>query len=304
MWQVAKGAKKNKVGRHTKQPIVISTIPTASFANIAIDHVGRLITSTFGNSYILTIMCVLTKYAIAIPVPDLSADTTARNLVEKVFLIYGYPEIITSDNHKTFQSELLKNISKILKINHVFTSPYTPKSNAVERWHSTLHNMVRAFVSDEPMQWENKLQFVVSAYNNSVNTVTLKSPYELVFGKNMALPSSITNNSLRSYTYDDYAHEMRENLKLGWKIAREKLIARKEKNKKYYDEKNKTQNLELEVGDLVLMRDNQRKTKYSPMYTGPYEIIELTGKNSVKLRRRGKNKTFRAHKDQLKRFSE
>lgn len=182
---------KSKITRHTKQPILISSTPTASFSNIAIDHVGKIITSAQGNSYILTVLCVLTKYAIAIPVPDTGAEAAARALVEKVFLIYGYPEIITSDNHKTFESGLFKNINKLLKIHHVFTSPFTPKSNTVERFHSTLGNMLRAFVSEDQIQWETKLPYIVSAYNCSVNTTTNKSPFELVFGKIMALPFSI-----------------------------------------------------------------------------------------------------------------
>lgn len=37
---------KNKVIKHTKQPIQISDTPSTSFQHIAIDHVGRLTTTT------------------------------------------------------------------------------------------------------------------------------------------------------------------------------------------------------------------------------------------------------------------
>lgn len=286
---------KVKITQHTRQPMMISSTPVASFANIAIDHVGKLSQSVQGNEYILTCMCVLTKFAIAMPVPDNGAESTARNLVEKVFLIFGYPEMITSDNHKTFQSNLLKEIRKILKIQHVFTSPYTPKSNTVERFHASLHNMLRSFIADQPAQWENKLQFVVSSYNSCVNSVTGVSPFELVFGKTMQLPHTITRAFTPSYNYDSYAHEMRENLQYGWKLAREKLINRKEQNKEYFDKRNKTKNLELKIGDLVLMKNMERKTKYDMLYTGPYEVTEISGPNSVRLKN-NKNKYFRVHK--------
>lgn len=75
--------------------------------------------------------------------------------------------------------------------------------------------MLRACLDENPAQWEEKLPYVVSAYNNSVNSVTLKSPYELVFGKTMALPLSVTGYQTKSYNYDDYAHHLRENLALG-----------------------------------------------------------------------------------------
>lgn len=291
---------KSKITRHTKQPIIISTTPTTSFSNIAIDHVGKIVASAQGNSYILTVLCVLTKYAVAIPVPDTGAEAAAHALVEKVFLIYGYPETITSDNHKTFESGLFKSINKLLKIHHVFTSPFTPKSNTVERFHSTLGNMIRAFVSENPLQWESKLPYIVSAYNYSVNTVTGKSPFELIFGKNMPLPFSVKEKQASSYNYDDYANELKENLIYGWNLAREKLMDRKNKNKEYFDNKNNTEDLPLKIGDNVLMKNTNKKTKYDQLYVGPYEIIEITGPNTVKLKR--KNKIVRAHKDHLKRF--
>lgn len=291
---------KSKITRHTKQPIIISSTPTTSFAHIAIDHVGKIITSAQGNSYILTVICILTKYAIAIPVPDTGAEAAARALVEKVFLIYGYPEKITSDNHKTFESGLFKNINKLLKIHHVFTSPFTPKSNTVERFHSTLGNMLRAFVSNDQLQWETKLPYVVSAYNCSINTTTNRSPFELVFGKNMALPFSIRDKQVSSYNYDDFATELRENLKFSWNFAREKLKERKNKNKEYFDSKNNTANLALKIGEYVLMRNTNKKSKYDQLYVGPYEIVEISGPNTVKLKR--KKKIIRAHKDQLKLF--
>lgn len=291
---------KSKITRHTKQPIIISSTPTTSFENIAIDHVGKLLTSAQGNSYILTVLCVLTKYAIAIPVPDTGAEAAAHALVEKVFLIYGYPEQMTSDNHKTFESGLFKSINKLLKIHHVFTSPFTPKSNTVERFHRTLSGMLRSFVDENPSQWETKLPYVISAYNNTVSTATSVSPYELVFGKNMALPFPVTGKTISSYNYDDYAKNVKENLKYGWKLAREKIEQRKNKNKEYFDRKNNTRDLILKIGDKVLMKNTNRKTKYDSLYVGPYEIVEITGQNTVKLKRN--NKIIRAHKDQLKEF--
>lgn len=182
----------------------------------------------------------------------------------------------------------------------MFTSPYTPKSNTVERFHSTLDNMLRAFVSENPLQWETKLPYVVSAYNASTSTATMHSPYELVFGKSMAFPSSVTGKTTPSYNYDDFANELKENLSYSWKLARENLLQRKNANKKYFDNKNSTSDLKLQIGDKVLMRNTKRKTKYDSLYVGPYEVVEITGPNTVKRKR--KNKTVRAHKDQLKAF--
>lgn len=48
------------------------------------------------------------------------------------------------------------------------------------------------------------------------------------------------------------------------------------------------------------MKNMYRKTKFDQKYLGPYEVVELTGPNTVKLK--NKNKIIRCHKDHLKLF--
>lgn len=288
---------KNKIYRHNKQPLIITSVPIVCFDTIFMDHVGKINPVINNNAYILTIICDLSKYAIAIAVPDNGAETTAKNLVEKVFLKFGFPSKIVSDNHKSFTGETLKKISKILKINQVFTSPFTPSSNVVERFHKTLNTYFRTFIGQNPNRWPDMLDFATWAYNNTVHSSTNFSPFELVYGRNMELPRSITR-ATPSYTYDNYADELKNNLAVSWQIATENLIRRKNQNKKYYDQVHKATDLDLQVGDDVFMLKTNREHKFDEVYEGPYKIIEITGPNSVKIKRRGK--IIRAHKNKLK----
>lgn len=194
---------KNKITRHTHQPLVISSVPLTCFATLFIDHVGPINPiNQHGNLYILTCICDLSEYAITIPVPDTTAETTARNLVEKIFLIFGFPEKIISDNFTSFTSETLKEICKLLKIKQVFCSPYHPQSNVVERYHRTLGNYLRTFISETPMSWQEALPFATSSYKQMVHISTNYSPFELVFGRVMQPPSTI----IRNYTPSPIIH--------------------------------------------------------------------------------------------------
>lgn len=293
---------RSKITRHTKQPLVITSIPLICFETIFIDHVGKINPPVDGNAYILTIICDLSKFAIAIAVPDNGAETTARNLVEKVFIKYGFPSKIVSDNHKSFTGETMKQISKILKINQIFTSPYTPSSNVVERFHRTLANYIRAFVHKNPNRWPNILDYAVWAYNNTTHTGTNYSPFELVYGRNMSLPSTIAK-ATPAYTYDNYADELKINLKTSWNLARENLHKRKESNKKTYDELHHTKNLELQVGDAILVRKQVKGHKFENEYDGPFKITEITGPNSIKAKNE-KGKIIRTHKNKIKKLSD
>lgn len=161
---------KNKITRHTHQPLMISSVPLSCFASLYIDHVGPINpVNQFGNAYILTCICDLSKFAMAIPVPDTTAETTARNLVEKIFLVYGFPEKMISDNFSSFTGETLREICKLLKIHQIFCSPYHPQSNVVERYHRTLGNYLRTFISKNPISWQEALCYATSSYNQSVH---------------------------------------------------------------------------------------------------------------------------------------
>lgn len=50
------------------------------------------------------------------------------------------------------------------------------------------------------------------------------------------------------------------------------------------------------------MKNTNKKSKFDENYVGPYEVVELTGENTIKIKRRGK--TVRAHKDHIKKFRE
>lgn len=292
---------KSKITRHTRQPMVISSIPLSCFATIFIDHVGPILPPTpRSHSYILTIMDDLSKYAIAIAVPNTSADITARHLVEDVFLKYGWPSKIVSDNFSSFTGETMKQITKLLKINQVFCSPYHPASNAVERFHKTLGNMLKTFTSDHPDKWDVLLPYVTFSYNITIHTSTDFSPNELLFGRQIELPTSITKGNSPSYTYENYADELRQNLKISWQIAKENLLKKKENNKELYDQRKKTKNIELNIGDMVYVLKHKKNHKFDTPYEGPYPVVKLTGENTIMIKKN--NKLVRVHKDFVKKY--
>lgn len=142
------------------------------------------------------------------------------------------------------------------------------------------------------------LDFATWAYNNTVHTSTNYSPFELVYGRNMTLPNAITR-STPSYTYDNYVDELKNNLAISWKAATENLLKRKQQNKKYHDNASGAKDLELKPGDSVFLLKSTKDHKFDEVYEGPYKIVEITGPNSVKIKRNGK--IIRSHKNRLKR---
>ena len=66
----------SKIGRHTKAPLVDLGLPDRRFGDIHVDLVGPL-TSSEGNTYLLTIVDRFTRWPEAVPLPNSEAVTCA-----------------------------------------------------------------------------------------------------------------------------------------------------------------------------------------------------------------------------------
>ena len=80
-------------------------------------------------------------------------------------------------------------------------------------------------------------------------------------------------------------------------IARQNLIAAKEKSKKYYDKKINPQN--FKIGDSVFLLEGGKLKKLKNKYSGPYEVLEVLGKGKIKISVKNKPKTVNINRLRL-----
>lgn len=289
---------KSKIHKHTHTPLQITSVASAPFEKIYIDFVGECNpNSSEGHKYIMTMTCDLTKYLIAIPVKDCTALTAARTIVENVCLVFNIPEIMVSDNGPAFIAETFKQMANTLEIKHIQTTPYHPQSNGgVERYHRTMGEYLRSFVSGEPTNWHSLLPFFTFSYNSTVHTSTGFSPHSLVFGYDIEIPTSV-GRSRPNYNYGSYKQELQYQLKNAQKRAKEMIEKRKMENKKKYDTENH-KILELKRNDLVLLLKDTKKGKFDQKYSGPFRVEEIISPAVTKIRIHKKSAIV--HNDKLR----
>lgn len=189
----------------------------------------------------------------------------------------------------------------MLHIKHIFTSPFSPASNEIERKNRELGNYLRIFTEQNPTDWDLKLPYFMANQNSVVHSSTNYSPFQLMFGREFDIPSSLTTKSNPIYTYNDFSDELRFKLASTWKWAKENIIKKKEYNRVYYDDKNKTKNLDIRAGNAVYVKNQHKQYKFFNLYTGSYIVDEITGPNSVTIKKG--NKEFRVHKNNLLQYS-
>ena len=83
---------------------------------IAIDLTGPLPRTRAGNSSIMVVADYFTKWVEAFPLPDQTAGTVARTLVEQVVTRFGAPLEIHTDQGQEFEAALFRGVCQLLGI--------------------------------------------------------------------------------------------------------------------------------------------------------------------------------------------
>lgn len=290
---------KTKVTVNTKVPMQISSLGEILFDHTYMDFVGPISPpSAEGHKYIFTATCDLTKYMIAVPTKDCSAITTADCLLENILLKYNFPSRLISDNASNFSSKIIQEITKALQIKKIFTTPYHPQSNIVERGHRTLNSYLRAFSSKNRDNWHILLRFAMFAYNNSIHTTTGFTPHELAHGFKIQIPNHLFKPKI-TYNYDNLAEMIRNNIANALELAKRHLYNQKLNNKQLYDRNAK--DLEIRIGDRVLIKTQNKTDKFQHIYDGPYEVIDSFDEY-VQIKK--DNRKMKVHKNLIKKYNE
>lgn len=236
----------------------------------------------------------MTKFLIAIPTVDCSAVTTAECLIEHIFLKYNFPSRLISDNASNFNSEVTRELNNLFKIRKIFTTPYHPQSNIVERSHRTLNAYLRAFTAKNRDTWHLMLKYATFAYNNSVHSTTCFTHHELAHGFKIIIPNHLTKTKI-TYNYESLADNIRNNIAKALEIAGEHLQSRKLANKQYYD--TNINELDINIDDLVLVKSQTKKEKFQNVYEGAYRVIDIFDNYIVIMRG---NEKLKIHKNLVK----
>lgn len=79
-----------------------------------------------GNRYLVTCQDGFSRYASAYPIPDKSAQTVAKVLVQEHIPIHGVPQQLHSDNGGEFVNQVWAEIMREMDILHTVTPPLQP----------------------------------------------------------------------------------------------------------------------------------------------------------------------------------
>ena len=172
-------------------------------------------------------------------------ETVAEALLD-MYSRLGIPEVL-SNLGTQFVSKSMKEVSRLLYIKRLTTTPYHPICNGlVERFNGTLKKMLRRLCNEQPRQWHRFVNPLFFAYREAPQEATKFLPFELLYGRTVRGPVQILKelwtgetDGIEVKTSYQYVMELRECLDNTMKIAQEELLKSRKKNKTLYDRKAK-----------------------------------------------------------------
>jgi len=294
-----------KTGPNWHAPLQQS-IPDRPMARIAMDILSFPVPTRRGNVCILVVSDYFTKWSRAFALPDQQAYTIADVLVTEFFLLCGIPLVIHTDQGRQFQSDLIKELNRLLEIKQTRTTPYRPQSDGqVERLNRSLIQMLSKFVNKETDDWDEHLPYVMAAYNATIHASTGCSPNLLMWGRETTLPIDLMFDvepfSPEGLCQTKYVEWVQQALRQNFDFAKQQLGKAAERQKRGYDQRAVVKT--FKEGDWVMrLYPPYRHNKLNPHYTGPYRVLRQVGEVNYEIEIGRKRIPSVVHVDQLKKY--
>ena len=284
-------------------PLMEREVLSEPFEVMAFDLVGPFPKSKGGYRFVLTAICMSSKWPEAIPLKFQTARAVATGMVE-IFSRTGIPLQLLTDQGSQFLGSLVTHLCRDLRIDRVRTAPYHPECNGVvERMHGTLNPMLTK-ASRLGLDWVEQLPFAMFALRSAPSRDSSFSPYQLVYGHRVRTPLDILHQgwaelSFKELETGEWADWLVDRLEIWHDLQRERGKEASKKRKCQYDKG--TVDRKLEVGDLVLCRVPGMVGKLEESWHGPYPVKARKSRVDYEVQL-GKRRSKVLHLNNMKKF--
>lgn len=183
-----------------------------------------------------------------------------------------------TDMGSQFTSTLMKEVSRLISIKQLTTTPYHAMCNGlVEIFNGTLKQMLKKTCVDRPVDWDKYIPAVLFAYREVPQESLGFSPFELVYGRTVRGPMTILKELWTKEIKDpevkttyQFMLDLRDRLESTFELAHHMLEESSRRQKKYYDRKARLRN--MKVGDKVLILLPTDSNNILMQWKGPFTI--------------------------------
>ena len=133
-----------------------------------------------------------TRYAQAYITPKQTVPVVAKTLWDQFLVHYGWPTKILTDQGKSFENQLARELCSLAQVQKLRTTPYRPQTNgSCEHFNYTLMSMLGMLSIHAKKNWPEWVSTLTHAYNATMCHATGFSPFFLMYGRIPILPIDI-----------------------------------------------------------------------------------------------------------------
>ncbi|GBP68446.1 Gypsy retrotransposon integrase-like protein 1 [Eumeta japonica] len=155
-------------------------VPAQRFEVVAVDLFGPLPKGPKGERWVMIMEDTASKWIELFPLADATAEACAKVLIEEVFLRFGVPRRMVSDNGVQFVADVMQKAMFILGVKQNLIPLYHPEANPVERKNRDLKTQLAILVEGHHNRWPEVLPFIRFAMNTALTKATLKTRHILL----------------------------------------------------------------------------------------------------------------------------
>jgi hypothetical protein len=166
------------------------------------------------------------------------------------------------------------------------SSAYNPQGNGtIERLHKTMNQGLSHYVNSTGTDWDNLIPFYMMAYRGTPHGTHGFSPFYLLHGREMILPTSQglkakLTAEVRETENVHRLEKLKSTLQSAYKTVRKNNCKSHDTNKRYYDQRAKER--QFGPGEIVYLFNPARKPGQSSKcffaWQGPYKVTARLSK--------------------------
>lgn len=278
---------------------------SSPMSSLSLDTIGPLPEDESGFKYILVVIDNFSKFVMLYPTVSTTAMSYVQSLIHHIGL-FGVMKFVRTDGGTQFTADVCKELSALLKFDHLVVVPYHPEGNGlVERRNAEVMKHLRALVLDRRVAatWSSVLPLVQrilnTTYDRSINTY----PSKILFGDMLPVRFPLVFDNVSTSTLvSEYLNTLSSNQELLISLS-QKYLDKQAKSRLKVNDAAPTNSVSFNVGDYVLVTYPTRPpNKLSSLYRGPMIIIDKIRDDMFKLNDLISNKDIQVHIDRLRLF--
>lgn len=271
-----------------RAPMGKPKLPETPWRMIACDFMGPFPRTKNQNNNLLVVTDLFSKFSLLKPLRNAKTNLMIKYLEEEIFMVYGVPEVLLTDNGTIFKSKKFIEFCASYGTVPWKSAVYHAQNNPVERVNLSLGSAIRSYIGENHRDWDKNISKIGCALRTAVHGTTKNTPYYLNFGQQMCTHGSSYKISDTLTNLNNKGVETEcEEFFLARKEAVENMSASHERNSKYYNLR--TRVTKFNVGDTVYKRNfvlsNAAKSfceKFAYLFV-PAKVTEKLGSNCYRL---------------------